>query len=112
MTAPEHFRLTDERVDCFRTLGKMPEMRLRPGVYGISCTELEARQIPRILVETVLESPEQKNAVLENISCYQSRVEISGKHYLLRVLVNETVQPPVVVTAYRTSKIRKYWRES
>lgn len=74
--------------------------------------ELEERQIPRMLVERVLESPEQKTVVLENINCYQSRVEISGKQYVLRVLVNDTVQPPVVVTAYRTSKIRKYWRES
>jgi hypothetical protein len=65
-----------------------------------------------MLVERVLESPEQNTAVLENINCYQSRVEISGKQYVLRVLVNETVQPPVVITAYRTSKIRKYWRES
>jgi Domain of unknown function (DUF4258) len=73
--------------------------------------ELEERQIPQILVERVLESPEQKNAVLEKINCYQSRVEISEKQYILRVLVNEAVQPPVVVTAYRTSKIRKYWRE-
>ena len=67
--------------------------------------ELEERQIPRMLVERVLESPEQKTAVLENINCYQPRVEISGKRYVLRVLVNETVQPPVVITAYRTSKI-------
>jgi len=74
--------------------------------------ELEERQIPRMLVDRVLESPEQKSAVLDNINCYQSRVEISGKQYVLRVLVNDTVQPPVVVTAYRTSKIRKYWRES
>jgi len=65
-----------------------------------------------MLVETVLEFPEQRNAVLENLNCYQSRVEISGKQYVLRVLVNETVQSPVVITAYRTSKIRKYWRES
>ena len=74
--------------------------------------ELEKRQIPRMLVETILESPEQRSAVLENINCYQSRVEISGKQYVLRVLVNETIQPPVVITAYRTSKIRKYWKES
>ena len=65
-----------------------------------------------MLVERVLESPEQKTLVLENIICYQSRAEISGKQYVLRVLVNETVQPSVVVTAYRTSKIRKYWRDS
>jgi hypothetical protein len=73
--------------------------------------EVEERQIPRMLVERVLESPEQKTAMLENVNCYQSRVEISGKQYVLRVLVNAD-HPPVVITDYRTSKIRKYWREA
>jgi Domain of unknown function (DUF4258) len=72
--------------------------------------ELEKRQIPRIVVESVLESPEQKLPVLENITCYQSRVELRGKQYLLRAMVNEAIQPSVVVTVYRTSKIHKYWR--
>ncbi len=31
--------------------------------------------------------------------------------YLLRVMVNESVDPPVVVTVYRTNKIAKYWRK-
>ena len=73
--------------------------------------ELERRNIPKMLVERVLASPEQKHPVLDDITCYQSRVEISGKPYLLRVLVNETVNPSVVVTVFRTSKVRKYWRE-
>jgi hypothetical protein len=64
--------------------------------------ELARRQIPRTLVEGVLESLEQKNHLLENITCYQSRVEFNTKQYLLRVMVNESVQPPAVVTAYRT----------
>ena len=32
------------------------------------------------------------------------------KSYLLRLFVNETVDPAVVATLYRTSKIKKYWR--
>jgi adenine-specific DNA-methyltransferase len=32
-----------------------------------------------------------------------------GRMYLLRVVVAGNEQPPVVVTAYRTSKIEKYW---
>jgi hypothetical protein len=47
---------------------------------------------------------------VDDITCYQSRVEISEKTYLLRVMVNETMNPAVVVTVYRTSKIGKYWR--
>ncbi|HUJ72373.1 MAG TPA: hypothetical protein VLZ30_09015 [Verrucomicrobiae bacterium] len=42
--------------------------------------------------------------------CYQSLVDFAGKSYLLRLFVNETVDPAVVATLYRTSKIKKYWR--
>ncbi len=35
-------------------------------------------------------------------------VELDGKVYLLRAMVNETANPTVVVTVYRTSKIEKY----
>jgi len=33
-----------------------------------------------------------------------------GKIFLLRVVVVDSVEPAVVVTVYRTSKINKYWR--
>ena len=33
-----------------------------------------------------------------------------GKLYLLRVVVAGDEEPPLVITAYRTSKIEKYWR--
>lgn len=32
-----------------------------------------------------------------------------AREYLLRVFVDVDLQPPVVVTLYRTSKIQKYW---
>lgn len=73
--------------------------------------ELDERRISRSLVELVLQAPEQKVPEVEDITCYQSRVDIDGKSFLLRVMVNETVNPPTVVTAYRTSKIAKYWRK-
>lgn len=74
--------------------------------------EIERRKLSKELIERVLQAPEQKTPELDNITCFQSRVEIGGKRYLLRVMVNETVKPPIVVTAYRTSKITKYWRKS
>ena len=70
--------------------------------------ELDRRKIPRKLLERILQGPEQKIPELDNVTCYQSQVEIEGKPCLLRVMVNATVDPPVVVTAYRTSKISKY----
>ena len=74
--------------------------------------ELEARKIARVLVDQLLQAPEQKVPEVEGITCFQSRVDIGGKQYLLRVMVNDSVDPPVVVTVYRTNKIIKYWRES
>jgi hypothetical protein len=72
--------------------------------------QLEATKIPQALVEAVLEVPEQKTDERDTITCYQSRMFMNQKQYLLRVLVNETIYPAIVVTAYRTSKIAKYWR--
>ena len=72
--------------------------------------ELHNRRIPKSMVESVLRNPEQKLPEAADIMCYQSHVEFDGKPYLLRVMVNETVDPAVVATVYRTSKISKYWR--
>ena len=41
---------------------------------------------------------------------YQSKCEIDGKMFLLRVIVDDSVDPAVVVTVYRTTKVEKYWR--
>jgi hypothetical protein len=38
----------------------------------------------------------------------QSRIDVEGKTYLIRVLVDIDRERPEVVTAYRTSKITKY----
>ena len=73
--------------------------------------QLEKRKIPQKLVEQTLSAPEQKVPEVDDITCYQSRVEVSGKTYLLRVMVNDTLNPAVVITMYRTSKVTKYWRK-
>ena len=46
----------------------------------------------------------------EHVICYQSKIDINDKEYLVRVMVNEAMKPAKVVTVYRTSKIRKYWK--
>ncbi|HXV69132.1 MAG TPA: DUF4258 domain-containing protein [Nitrospira sp.] len=60
--------------------------------------ELVERNIPRELVERVLQAPQQKVPEIENVTCYQSRVDMKGKEYLLRVIVNETSMPAKVIT--------------
>jgi hypothetical protein len=68
------------------------------------------RRIDRPDVDAVLESPMQKVPEQDEIVCYQSKIQIGGSPYLLRVMVNEVKVPFLVVTVYKTSKISKYWR--
>ncbi len=70
------------------------------------------RGIPLAMVQSVMDSPEQRlrDESRAGAWIYQSRLRFEdGKLYLLRVVVAEEHTPPLVVTAYRTSKIEKYW---
>jgi hypothetical protein len=40
---------------------------------------------------------------------FQSRIVTDGKTYLVRLVVEDWHQLPVIVTVYRTRKIEKYW---
>jgi len=76
-------------------------------------TEMERRNISLPQVESVLDSPQQILLKREGRKVYQSKVEFgNGKIFLLRVIVADDVEPKVVITVYRTSKIEKYWSES
>ena len=62
------------------------------------------------VVESVLAAPAQKVPEHGDVVCYQCKVEINQKPYLVRVMVDVTAKPPKVVTVYRTRKISKYWK--
>jgi len=71
---------------------------------------LAERNISLQLLQLVLDTPEQIFEESE-LKVYQSRhTADNGKTYLLRVFVNDRVNPVRVVTVYKTSKISKYWR--
>ena len=74
--------------------------------------EAAQRGIPWAVVEAVLAAPEQTVSELGTVVCYQSRMTINAKPYLVRVMVEQGKVPPVVVTVYRSSKIEKYWRQT
>lgn len=72
--------------------------------------EMIRRNIPLDVLEMVLHNPDQ--VVLDSSGdkvVYQSPVDFDGKLFLVRAVVVDTVYPPIVVTVYRTSQIRKYW---
>lgn len=70
---------------------------------------MAGRGIDLATVAAVLAAPEQRLAVRSGRDVLQSRVAQDGKTYLIRVFVDVDREPPAVVTAYRTSKVRKYW---
>ena len=74
--------------------------------------EMARRSISEAEVAQVLSSPEQSEMIRAGRAVYQARIEQGEpfKEYLLRVFVDIDDTPPSVVTVYRTSKIRKYWR--
>jgi hypothetical protein len=75
--------------------------------------EVERRAIPPALLDSVLRDPEQIVPGNAGTRVYQSRLDFGGgRVFLLRAIVDDTVDPAVVVTVYRTSKIAKYWRAS
>ncbi len=73
--------------------------------------EIARRGIGEDVVRKVLTAPEQRARVRAGRDVLQSRVHQSGKEYLVRVFVDVDRSPAEVVTAYRTTKIAKYWRK-
>lgn len=73
-----------------------PAVRCKIEDHGLSVDE----------VEGVLSAPEQQVPAYAGRVIYQSRV---GR-FLIRVVVEHNRTPPDVVTAYRTSNVRKYWQ--
>jgi hypothetical protein len=74
--------------------------------------EMRRRGISEAQIAQVLTSAEQIELDKSGRVVYQSRQSrgqppVEG---LLRVFVEINRQPPVIVTAYWTSKLRKYWR--
>jgi nucleotidyltransferase/DNA polymerase involved in DNA repair len=71
------------------------------------------RGIDEATVLEVARKPEQRIEITAQREVRQSRVldQVSGKLRLVRVFVDRGVDEETVVTVYRTSKLRKYWRE-
>lgn len=72
--------------------------------------EAARRSIPLDVVHAVASAPEQIVDGYGGLCVHQSMVEFgNGRRYLVRVVVNDAVEPGRIVTVYRTTKIEKYW---
>ena len=72
--------------------------------------EMQRRGIDEATIRQVVTRPEQRDELRPGRDVLQSRTELRGKMYLLRVFVDVDRLPAEVVTVYRTSKVDKYWR--
>jgi hypothetical protein len=76
--------------------------------------QLKVREISRKLVMEVFENPDQVYSKSDEneIVLYQSVFrKDTDETYLIRVFVNQIKSPNLVITAYRTSKVQKYWKD-
>ena len=72
---------------------------------------MSRRKIPCLLLRKLMEEPEQVVATYDGRNVYQSKMHFDeNRTYLLRAIVDDRTEPPTVVTIYRTSRIKKYWR--
>lgn len=72
--------------------------------------ELRRRGITKEDIEGVLRSPAQSLDLRPGRVILQSKIQEGGTEYVLRVFIDIDRNPAEVVTAYRTSKVAKYWR--
>lgn len=75
-------------------------------------SEARRRGIREAIVYEVATASEQRVRVRGSREIRQSRIidQTSGKLQLIRLVV-EVGEADTIVTVYRTSKVRKYWRE-
>ena len=76
--------------------------------------EMERRQISEDSAMDVAERPQQLIGAGEGRYVYQSRYfdAVEGKEMLLRLVVERREADFYLITAYKTSKLEKYWREA
>jgi len=73
--------------------------------------EMKRRGISPRQVQNVLKNPGQRLTIRNGRDVLQSQISEGGRRFLIRVFVDVDRSQAEVVTAYRTSRIGKYWRE-
>jgi len=80
-------------------------------IIPIAERKLSRRGIKRELVEDAVINPEQIVEGYGDRKVAHKKVFIYDKEYLLRAVYEETEEMIVVVTAYLTSQVSRYWKE-
>jgi hypothetical protein len=70
--------------------------------------QMEIRRLSEEVILSVIYDPKQILIQDSETSIYTKLINESGNIYLYRVFVNINKKPPLIITAYKTSKIDKY----
>jgi len=79
-------------------------------IIPLALKKMAQRNIQLEWVEQTVNSPEQMVEGYEGRQVAQKVYHSSGKKMLLRVVFETTGDRRVVVTAYLTSQVERYWR--
>ena len=79
-------------------------------IIPLALKKMAQRNIQLEWVKQTLNSPDQVVKGYEQRKVAQKLYNVSGKKMLLRVVFEATGDRKVVVTAYLTSQVERYWR--
>jgi hypothetical protein len=80
-------------------------------IVPLARKKMKQRSIPEKWVCRTIDLPQQIVAGYQGRSVAHGRFRIQGKEKLLRVVFEETSEKYIVITAYLTSDIKRYWKE-
>ena len=80
-------------------------------IIPIARRKLERRGIPEDWIRETINSPSQVVEGYGGRKVAHKKYVIEDKEYLLRVIYEEKEELNVILTAYLTSQIMRYWKE-
>ena len=80
-------------------------------IIPLAKRKMERRRIPEAWVSEALRNADQVVGGHGGRSVAQQRRRVRRREMLLRVVFEETEDKYVVITAYLTSDIKRYWRD-
>ena len=79
-------------------------------IIALALKKIEQRKIPRQWIEETLDSPGQIVDGYSGRKVRQRKYTVEGKQVLLRVVADEEEDRLIVITAYLTTQVERYWR--
>ncbi len=72
--------------------------------------QAKERDIDIKLIKEILSNPEQIAPEINGLKIAQKICPINNKQYLIRAIFREKKDLIIGITVYKTSKIKKYWK--